>query len=31
MDIRIASRDDWLTERQALLIREKEFSRERDK
>ncbi len=31
MDIRIASRDDWLTERQALLKREKEFNRERDK
>ncbi len=31
MDIRIASRADWLTERIALLKREKEFNRERDR
>ena len=31
MDIRIASRDDWLIERKALLQREKDFSRERDR
>ncbi|MGR3344244.1 MAG: DUF899 domain-containing protein [Paracoccaceae bacterium] len=31
MDIRIASREDWLSERKALLKREKEFTRERDK
>lgn len=29
-DHRVVSREDWLSERTAFLVREKEFTRERD-